>query len=672
MQIHELPDYEFDEDSANFTVVDNGTNTGKANLSSIIGDLEERIDNIIAGGTAPSASEVTDARLGDNGVTYSSLGTSIRGQNNELFTDLKAINNQSPRVLSVTFTQASQTITSTFRVRAGVTYYLKTKTANTGQTFTVYANGDSSNTISAGDTSWTKYTSNVNAVLRVYNKTNGYVGTVEFYVAPYINNQLDRALKTYGSVSSAAALSSFTGGTNNANDFGVNTMACISDQSVGTIINGAKLGGVYTGTYLTINSTAGLNIGDNGRLQIFKSSRGDGTATRFKFGGAWSEWKTNDGFQFDFTASGQNYTTQFRVKAHHKYRIGFENSNVSGYVSTYVNGDSGYVIYMRPGAMYDFIPNIDGQLRLYNGNANNYTGNFDVKFIDTFEEVYYVGGDSSYQSLTGLLQTIQTHDGCTIYMNPGTYNIFQEYRDANIPTPPDTVDTSDYLTRCVFLPPNCKLIGLGDVTLEWNPAKANITVGEAKTWSPLNIKYGCYVENITIHTKYGRYCIHDDSHAASMDQKVEHIFKNVRCIYEYSDDSKGLNNTIGFGFGVGNKYLFEDCYFENKTSGTGGVFYGHSSSASSGDDAPTITVKNTVIISTNSSNPNAVRLQALNTSALLINTLFASCYIQGGAHLTLYDSTRKQPYKLTLLKSGNPTVTIDDSASNPYPVEVYQ
>lgn len=94
MQIHELNRYNGDTDSA-YLAMDNGTDTGKVSgadfLSGVRSDVDQlnaylnaRIDNIIAGGTAPSAAEVTDARLGDGGGVYPSLGDAIRGQISEV------------------------------------------------------------------------------------------------------------------------------------------------------------------------------------------------------------------------------------------------------------------------------------------------------------------------------------------------------------------------------------------------------------------------------------------------------------------------------------------------------------------------------------------------------------------------------------------------------------
>lgn len=101
MQIHELNNYTGDLDSGAYLAVDNGSDTGKVSTTELFEDTNEavsqldtslnaRIDNIIAGGEAPSASEIVDARRGANGVDYASLGTAIRTQ----FTDLKSETNE--------------------------------------------------------------------------------------------------------------------------------------------------------------------------------------------------------------------------------------------------------------------------------------------------------------------------------------------------------------------------------------------------------------------------------------------------------------------------------------------------------------------------------------------------------------------------------------------------
>lgn len=289
-------------------------------------------------------------------------------------------------------------------------------------------------------------------------------------------------------------------------------------------------------------------------------------------------------------------------------------------------------------------------------------------------KIYYVGGDSKHQSLTRLFIDLAGDTSeKTIYINPGIYDIYQEYRDAGIETPPDDVTSGDYLTRCVFVPPNTKLIGVGNVTLEWNPGKDSITLGESRTWSPLNVRYACYVENISIHCKYGRYCIHDDSHNAADDQGVSHAYKNVRCVYEYSDGGYGFNNALGFGFSQKNNYVFEDCHFEIKTNGNNSAFYGHSTSGTgvAENESPNIIVKNCVIIGGDNNN-RAVRLQCLNKSALKIRTLLENCYINGGIYLNLYYDDAIHAFDVTLLKSGDPIQTVDQPENNPYPINIYE
>lgn len=91
MQIHELNNYNGELGSGAYLAVDDGNDTGRLSVAGLNQPIKEqidqlesslngRIDNIIAGGTAPSAAEVTDARYGADGITYPSLGAAIRGQ----------------------------------------------------------------------------------------------------------------------------------------------------------------------------------------------------------------------------------------------------------------------------------------------------------------------------------------------------------------------------------------------------------------------------------------------------------------------------------------------------------------------------------------------------------------------------------------------------------------
>lgn len=142
MEIHELNTFSGTLGSGDYFATDNGTDTSKISASDMFGPLEERIDNIIAG-PASSAQEVIDARLGANGVTYSSLGDAIREQITEAesnidtilndIIDFSAINDYSLGNVNFVVDKEARTITATgtatrnvvWRIKQNITGYSK-------------------------------------------------------------------------------------------------------------------------------------------------------------------------------------------------------------------------------------------------------------------------------------------------------------------------------------------------------------------------------------------------------------------------------------------------------------------------------------------------------------------------------------------------------------------
>ena len=291
------------------------------------------------------------------------------------------------------------------------------------------------------------------------------------------------------------------------------------------------------------------------------------------------------------------------------------------------------------------------------------------------EFIYYVGPTREHKSLTKLfLELENNYVKKIIYVDEGTYDMFKEYKEAGIPSPPDDVSSPDYFTYNAFLPPNTALIGVGNVRLEFNPSADEITYGESRTWSPLNIIAPCYIENIEVFCKNGRYAIHDDSHNAANDQGSQHIYKNVRAIYELSDiDSQGrrlgFNNTIGNGIAQGAEHLFEDCLFEFRGANTYSAFYTHESGSKNPENSPTLTFRGCTFLG-GEGNTRTIRLQNLATTDLHIVTTIEDCYIEGGIYLTIYKDTSAQHFDVTVIRSGNPPVMIDKPEENKYPVKI--
>lgn len=100
MQIHELNTYEGELGNGSFLAIDDGQDTGKLSVQNLLSateaeiaqlgdDLNGRIDNIIAGGDAPSEAEIIDARRGANDIDYSSLGDAIRNQVSDLMDTIR-------------------------------------------------------------------------------------------------------------------------------------------------------------------------------------------------------------------------------------------------------------------------------------------------------------------------------------------------------------------------------------------------------------------------------------------------------------------------------------------------------------------------------------------------------------------------------------------------------
>jgi len=287
--------------------------------------------------------------------------------------------------------------------------------------------------------------------------------------------------------------------------------------------------------------------------------------------------------------------------------------------------------------------------------------------------IYHVGPQREYTSLTRLfLDLSQDESEKTVYLDPGTYDIFREYKEAGIPSPPDDVKSPDYFTYNAFLPLNTRLIGIGNVTLRFAPGPEEITYGESRTWSPLNILGACHIENIAIYCKNGRYCIHDDSH--NRHQNTVHSYKHVRCTYELSDTVNGrllgFNNTIGNGMAQGTKFEFDSCTFEFLGGGNHSAFYTHESGSKDPENAPTLIFRNCLFLGS-ADNDRVLRLQNLATTPLHILTRVESCVLVGGIYLTIYRDTSAQHYDVTLINSGNPSQRIDKPEENPYPIKVY-
>jgi len=291
---------------------------------------------------------------------------------------------------------------------------------------------------------------------------------------------------------------------------------------------------------------------------------------------------------------------------------------------------------------------------------------------------YYVGPTREYTSLTRLfLDLAYDTSEKTIYVDPGEYDIFAEYRAIGVLSPITGTSTNTYEPYCVYVPPNTRLIGLGNVTLKWDPAASDITELESQIWSPLNVRGNVEVENITVLCNNGRYCLHDDPQGNS-NSGTRHIYRNCSFVRNVKTISvTSFVQVIGMGYTDNSYYEFDGCTFENHL--TGSLNYcagGHEGATNNGwndsaNKGPLVIYKNCVM--TTQYGTNAMRFQTINTTdQQRIRVQILGCYLSGNVWLDQYTSNSKQFFDLLLLKSGNPTIQIDIGTDNPYTPQVFQ
>lgn len=565
-------------------------------------------------------------------------------------------------LMSATFTSAGQNVDIGYHLFKNVTYYITCNTTGVTTNVLVSVKEHPSQYVAVGSATGTvKFTPEETGTLRMYNQAGGFIGTVDMLIEPAIVHD---TLAGYGIITTNAQLDEVTNNTRSADNFKANSVLVIGSNTIG-LTEGVNTGGSLIGTYETF-SPANMENAD-GNLQIFTTMH-NVRWYRLKTAGTWTNWSNEKTVQMEFTANAQNITLQTnQLKAYHKYMIRI-NANYTGVINAYAVGETARYIGITANSWVEYTPEVTGYLRLFNGVADNYQGLLHVEILDTNERVYSVGTGHEYTSLTQLLIDLKDDSSeKTIFIYSGTYDIYQEYVNAGVTFPPDSENVNNYFNYCVFLPVNTKLIGKGDVVLSWQPTTGQISTKASQMLSPLNVAGGCYVENISIICKNGRYCIHDDPQTRSQYYGMKHIYKNVKCTSKVHDTGYGFNYVIGFGFSDNSEYIFENCVFINEADGTS--FYGHNTQTSgilNADSGATVSCKGCAFITASAS--RFALLQNLSTTKQRLKTLFENCYLPVAINVTEV-SGAAQSFDITILRCNN--INVNMPADNTYPVAKY-
>lgn len=298
-------------------------------------------------------------------------------------------------------------------------------------------------------------------------------------------------------------------------------------------------------------------------------------------------------------------------------------------------------------------------------------------------KVYHVSksGNGDYTSFTQCLLDLK--DDSTqkiIYVDGGDYDIYQEYQAAGVPVYTGSNPTLEYWDYNVWIPVNTHIIGRGIVRLIWMPDPVTypeLTTVQCQAVSPVNVAGSMILENVEIHCKNGRYCIHDDPLGKGRYSNAVKVYRNVRC-YHYINDRKnnvayGFANTIGMGLDKQMHYLFDRCYFWNE--GTGYAFYCHTRQKV---DNVTLTEAESSELVLKNCVCKTGRAQAAkfgnsgSTTNLRIRVGLFSCWLSGGVDIIDESGTagNQNAYDLTMALCSAGSISVMDS-NNRYPPKIF-
>ena len=254
------------------------------------------------------------------------------------------------------------------------------------------------------------------------------------------------------------------------------------------------------------------------------------------------------------------------------------------------------------------------------------------------EKTYTVGADGDFESFTEMLVGLSSDNSKKIvYIMPGVYDIFEEMGGAEWMA---TVDTSkNWRAMSNVVPPNTKIIGIGDVVLSWNPTDAEIIDGDhAFLFSPLNLSGSCEIENISIECSNCRYGIHDETSGLAQFNGITRKLKNVQIIYTPS--TYGAKYAYGAGHNKNSKYEFDNCLF---SAGYGTSWSTHDWPATAMEKS-TFEFHNCLFVNNVNGTPASIRFSSTDTVGRLDEVKINGCVFGAISFSTEGSADIKQGY----------------------------
>lgn len=303
----------------------------------------------------------------------------------------------------------------------------------------------------------------------------------------------------------------------------------------------------------------------------------------------------------------------------------------------------------------------------------------ELKLIkDKSERKYIVdiNGNGDFTSLTECFRTLadDSHNK-TIEIKAGVYDIFKElggksYIDS-ITLPKNWRDVQP------IVPNNTKLIGIGNVVLEFLPSSDAIKSSDyAFLFSPLNLSGNCSLQNLTIKCKNCGYGIHDETSSIKAYDDAVQSFQDIKVV-KLANDAGISSPSMAFGAGIGArcKWNFNNCSFKSDYID---VFSVHTNKARE-EDSAIITISDCVFEAANSSDnkianvlfvSNDIRNSQSKQNYVYIN----NCYISGNVSLINNGLKNvKQQYDITIKFGQNLGTFVQKGfIENNYPIKIIE
>jgi|GEM_PF-3942475 len=278
-------------------------------------------------------------------------------------------------------------------------------------------------------------------------------------------------------------------------------------------------------------------------------------------------------------------------------------------------------------------------------------------------QIYHVGVGKDYTSFTECIKSLSENVASKIvYVDSGIYDIFEEIGGSEYAL--SIPESSEDLWRNynTIIPPNTKIIGIGEVVFNFLPTPEQMTPTSARYLSPLNVSGNVEIENITINADNCRYCIHDETSGIAEFTGSTHKYRNVHLNKKRT--AMGIDCAFGCGFNASEVFEFDGCVFESNDRAIS--FHNRTSD----NDGTIITIKNSAFITKKDGTQRSLRFGNVNSKQAHILVNIFNTYINGLITIQNESSEKPNAFDISLFNCGEKKVIVE-CAINIYIPKIY-